>query len=195
MDKYLSIMLVDNDPIRSAIVEEYLLESGYKVVQRLDSTTDLAKQIEQIKPDVIVVDVDSPDRDTLEDVHLASKDEPRPIVLFTDDSNKNTMDKAIKAGISAYVVDGLSKSRIKPVIEVAIARFEEYQALKNELDEAKSKLADRKDIDIAKGLLQKQHKMSEERAYQALRKIAMDQKITIGTAARNLISISKIINS
>ena len=116
-------MLVDNDPIRSAIVEEYLLESGYKVVQRLDSTTDLAKQIEQIKPDVIVVDVDSPDRDTLEDVHLASKDEPRPIVLFTDDSNKNTMDKAIKAGISAYVVDGLSKSRIKPVIEVAIARF------------------------------------------------------------------------
>ena len=195
MDKYLSIMLVDNDPIRSAIVEEYLLESGYKVVQRLDSTTDLAKQIEQVKPDVIVVDVDSPDRDTLEDVHLASKDEPRPIVLFTDDSNKNTMDKAIKAGISAYVVDGLSKSRIKPVIEVAIARFEEYQALKNELDEAKSKLADRKDIDIAKGLLQKQHNMTEERAYQALRKIAMDQKITIGTAARNLISISKIINS
>jgi len=188
-------MLVDDDPVRSAIVEQYLIENGYQVVQRLDSTTDLATQIEQIKPDVIVVDIDSPDRDTLEDVHLASKDEPRPIVLFTDDSNKSTMDKAIKAGISAYVVDGLSKSRIKPVIEVAIARFEEYQSLRTELDEAKSKLADRKDIDIAKGLLQKQHNMNEDRAYQALRKIAMDQKITIGAAARNLISISKIINS
>lgn len=195
MNKYLSVMLVDNDPVRSAIVEQYLIENGYQVVQRLDSTTDLATQIEQIKPDVIVVDIDSPDRDTLEDVHLASKDEPRPIVLFTDDSNKSTMDKAIKAGISAYVVDGLSKSRIKPVIEVAIARFEEYQSLRTELDEAKSKLADRKDIDIAKGLLQKQHNMNEDRAYQALRKIAMDQKITIGAAARNLISISKIINS
>tara|TARA_R110002049_G_scaffold2743_5_gene21249 strand:- start:144522 stop:145088 length:567 start_codon:yes stop_codon:yes gene_type:complete len=188
-------MLVDNDPVRSAIVEEYLSENGYQVVQRLDSTSDLACQIENIKPDVIVVDIDSPDRDTLEDVHLASKDAPRPIVLFTDDSNKNTMDKAMKAGISAYVVDGLSKSRIKPVIEVAVARFEEYQSLKSELNEAKSKLADRKDIDIAKALLQKEHNMSEDRAYKALRKIAMDQKITIGAASRNLISISKIIQS
>jgi len=195
LKKYLSVMLVDNDPVRSAIVEEYLSENGYQVVQRLDSTSDLACQIENIKPDVIVVDIDSPDRDTLEDVHLASKDAPRPIVLFTDDSNKNTMDKAMKAGISAYVVDGLSKSRIKPVIEVAVARFEEYQSLKSELNEAKSKLADRKDIDIAKALLQKEHNMSEDRAYKALRKIAMDQKITIGAASRNLISISKIIQS
>lgn len=195
MSEYLSVMLVDNDPVRSAIVEEYLLESGYQVVQSLESTTELATQVEQIKPDIIIVDIDSPDRDTFEDILLATKYGPRPIVLFTDDGNKNAMDKAIKAGISAYVVDGLSKSRIKHVIEVAIARFQEYQTLKNELDETKSKLADRKDIDIAKGLLQKQHNMSEERAYQALRKLAMDQKITIGTAARNLISISKIINS
>jgi len=194
MSKPLSVMLVDDDPLRSVIVEQYLVESGCKVVQRLNSTSDLATQIEQNKPDVIVVDIDSPDRDTLEDVHLASRGDPRPIVLFTDDSDKKTMDQAIKAGITAYVVDGLSQSRIKSVIDVAIARFEEYQSLRNELDETKSKLADRKDIDIAKGLLQKQHNMTEDQAYQALRKIAMDQKVTIGATARNLIAISKAVN-
>ena len=195
MNNLLSVMLVDSDPVRSAMVKEYLLENGYEVVQHFDSTTDLTIKIEQCRPDVIVVDVDSPDRDTLEDVHLASRNEPRPIVLFTDDSNKATMDKAIKAGISAYVVDGLSKSRIKPVIEVAITRFQEYQSLKAQLQQAQTRLADRKNIDIAKGLLQKQHGMDENQAYQALRKIAMDQKITIGKVARNLISIHKIIQS
>ena len=188
-------MLVDSDPVRAAIVEQYLQENEYYVVQRLDSTRDLAAQIEHSQPDVIVFDVDSPDRDTLEDVHLATRDEPRPIVLFADSSEHTTMDQAVKAGVSAFVVDGLSQSRIRPIIEVAIARFEEYQSLKAELSEVKSKLADRKDIDIAKGLLQKHHKMNEEAAYQALRKIAMDQKITIGTAARNLISISKIVGA
>jgi response regulator NasT len=124
---------------------------------------------------------------------MVTRNQPRPIVLFTSKSDKKSMDKAIKAGVSAYVVDGLSESRIRPVIEVAIARFQDYQALKHELGETRSKLADRRDIDIAKGLLSKHHNLSEDSAYQALRKIAMDQKITIGQAARNLISISKIL--
>ena len=191
----LSVMLVDENPERSSLVADYLSDAGYDVVCQLDNTEHLTVQIEQVQPDVIVLDVDSPDRDTLEDVHLATKNAPRPIVLFTDESDQNTMDKAIKTGISAYVVDGLSKSRIKPIIEVAVARFQEYQSLRSELDDVKSRLADRKDIDIAKGLLQKQYSLSEARGYQALRKIAMDQKITIGEAARSLISISKIVSS
>ncbi len=187
-------MLLDNDPVRSSMVEQYLVDSGCKVTHGLNKGGDLLAEIEHHQPDVIVVDTDSPDRDTLENVHMVTRDQPRPIVLFTSKSDQHSMDKAIKAGVSAYIVDGLSESRIKPIIDVAIARFQEYQSLKQELHETKSKLADRKDIDIAKGLLHKHHNMTEEQAYKALRKIAMDRKITIGEAARSLISITKVID-
>lgn len=186
-------MLLDDDPVRASMVEQVLLDNGCLVIYGTKKSIDLLGEIEKHQPDVIVVDTDSPDRDILENVHMVTRNQPRPIVLFTSESDETSMNNAIKAGVSAYVVDGLQESRIKAVIDVAITRFEEYQSLKQELDVTKSKLADRKDIDIAKGLLNKYHKMNEEQAYKALRKIAMDRKITIGEAARNLISITNAI--
>ncbi|MEM7400577.1 MAG: ANTAR domain-containing protein [Pseudomonadota bacterium] len=193
MKKNLSVMLLDDDPVRASMVEQVLLDNGCLVIYGTKKSIDLLGEIEKHQPDVIVVDTDSPDRDILENVHMVTRNQPRPIVLFTSESDETSMNNAIKAGVSAYVVDGLQESRIKAVIDVAITRFEEYQSLKQELDVTKSKLADRKDIDIAKGLLNKYHKMNEEQAYKALRKIAMDRKITIGEAARNLISITNAI--
>lgn len=194
MKNSLSVVLVDNNLIRAAVVEGYLINSGYIVVQRLDSTSDLMAQVEQSKPDVIVFSVDSPDRNTFENIRLASSCEPRPTILFTSDSRSSTIRKAIKVGVSAYVIDGLTEKKISSAIEIAVARFEVHQLLRSELDEVKSKLADRKDIDVAKGLLQKSYKMTEGNAYQALRRIAMDQKVTIGSVARSIISISDIVN-
>ncbi len=187
-------MLLDDDPVRASMVEQVLLDNGCAVLQGTKNSVDLLGEIEKHQPDVIVVDTDSPDRDILENVHMVTRNQPRPIVLFTSESDETSMNKAIKAGVSAYVVDGLNENRIKSVIDVAITRFEEYQSLKTELQETKSKLADRKDIDIAKGLLNKYHKMNEDQAHKALRKIAMDRKITIGEAARNLISITNAID-
>jgi response regulator NasT len=163
------------------------------VIARVITSDNLAHQVRLHQPDVIIVDLESPDRDTLEHMHSISRDQPRPIVMFAEDQDSDAIHKAIKAGVSAYIVDGLSSKRVKPVMEVAIARFREYQALRDELAKTKLTLEERKIIDRAKGLLMKRQGMDEEGAYQALRKIAMDRSQKLVEVARNVISVMELL--
>ncbi|MBI1195574.1 MAG: ANTAR domain-containing protein [Gammaproteobacteria bacterium] len=189
----LRVMLIDQNRGRVAILEQALLDNGYEVVARSSVEEDLLQRIAQVAPDVIIVDMESPDRDTLESMRSISRDQPRPIVMFAEKSDRISIGEAVKAGVSAYVVDGMSPGRLNAIMEVAIARFREFQALRNELEETKSRLEDRKLIDKAKGILMKQKGMSEDEAYKVLRKMAMDRNIKIGEAARNVIIVADLL--
>lgn len=166
---------------------------GCQVVAQISNTDDLLQQVGRTELDLIIIDTDSPDRDTLEHVCLISQDQPKPIVMFSHDDDSNKIRQAIRAGVSAYVVDGLKSERIKPIVDAAIARFEEFQALRREVDKAESKLAERKDIERAKGVLMTQRGWSEDEAYQALRKTAMDRGVRLVDVARQLINVAELL--
>lgn len=187
------VMLIDLNPGRAALLEQALRDNGCDVVARVSSHEDLLLKLDQVRPDVIIIDMESPDRDTLESLRSISRDQPRPIVMFAEKSDSDTIREAVGAGVSAYVVDGMSPSRLRPILDVAIARFREYQALRQELEETKTKLADRKDVDKAKGILMQRKGMGEDEAYAALRKMAMDRNIKIGDAARTLIAAAELL--
>jgi response regulator NasT len=189
----LRVLVVDSSVERAAVLEQALSDSDYKVVGRFTSSASLAAKVTELQPDIIIIDVESPDRDTLENMRHVTRDNPKPIVMFVEQGDTEAIQNAIRAGVSAYVVDGLSRNRIKPVMDVAIARFREFQALQNELAEVKNKLADRKFIDKAKGLLIEKHKMTEEQAYAALRKMAMNRNLRIVDVARNVISMMETL--
>lgn len=191
--KTMRVMLVDDDPDRLALLDQALKAAGHEVVARLDAQADLSDAVGRSLPDVILIDVDAPSRDTLESLALIHRDNPRPIVLFAAQSDSDTIHRAMRAGVSSYVVDGMSPERLKPVIEVAIARFEEFQALRRELEEAKTKLADRKDVDRAKGLLMQRRGLDENAAYEMLRKMAMSRNLKIGDAARAVVAASELL--
>lgn len=133
--------------------------------------------------------MESPGRDTLEQMREIGRDQPRPIILFSNKRDGDYIRQAVQAGVSAYVVDGLSRERIMPIVEVAIARFREFEALRRELQETKNQLADREVIDKAKGILMKRNNLSEEAAYQLLRKAAMDRNMRVVEVARTLLSL------
>jgi len=150
-------------------------------------------QVRAVKPDVIVIDRDSPDRDTLEHVCMITRDEPRPIVMFTQDHNQALMREALQAGVSAYVVDGLAAERVQGIVNVAVARFEQWQGLRDELNQAQASLAERKVIDRAKGILMKQRRCSEDEAYRLLRKTAMDRNERLVQVAHNIIAMASLL--
>ncbi len=185
-------MLVDRDRARSVVLQRALTDAGYLVVARVAASEDLAQRVREVAPDVIIIDMDSPDRDTLEHMHSITREQPRPIVMFAEEDDADTIDKAVRAGVSAYVVDGLSGPRVKPIVDVAIARFREFQALRRELDEVRNTLADRKVVDKAKGIIMKQRGCDEEQAYRALRKLAMDRNQRIADAARDVIGVAQL---
>jgi response regulator NasT len=189
----LRVLLCDEDRGRAAILEQALADAGYSVIARLDGAENLSAEVARHQPDVIIIDLDSPDRDTLEQMRTISREQPRPIVMFAEDDASGTINQAIKAGVSAYVVDGLSGKRVRPVMEVAIARFREYQALREELARTKTSLEERKVIDQAKGLLMQHRAMNEAEAYQALRKLAMDQGKKLPEVAKNVIAIMELL--
>ena len=189
----LSVLLVDDDPERAAIVEPALREAGYEVVTVVDTAAEMLAQVRAMKPDVIIIDRDSPDRDTLEHVCMITRDDPRPIVMFTQDKNQALMRAALKAGVSAYVVDGLSVERVRPIVEVALARFEQWQALRRELDQAQTNLAERKVIERAKGIVMKQRRCSEDEAYALLRKLAMDRNQRLAQVAESVITMAELL--
>lgn len=187
-------MLVDEQPARAALLEQALSDIGYQVLARLPTAEGLTAAINQQQPDIVIVDVDSPDRDMLEQMALVSNTNCHPIVMFTEQDVPQTLQRAIGAGVSVYVVDGLQPQLVKSIIEVAIARFREYQALRNELDKTRNQLADRKLIERAKGLLMSQRHFSEEEAYQAIRRMAMDKGQRIIDVARNIIDIFELLD-
>ena len=187
------VMLVDDDPERADWLMTALRETGYEVVAHMDNAMNLLAQVRRIKPDVIIIDSDSPDRDTLEHVCMVTRDDPRPIVMFTQDADQGLMQEALKAGVHAYVVDGLSAERVRPVVNVALARFDQWQALRQELGQAQASLAERKVIERAKGILMKQRRCDEEEAYRLLRKVAMDKNQRLAQVAENIIEMAKLL--
>ena len=171
----LRVLLVDETFERAALLKHALQDAGCKIAAHVSASADLPGLVAELKPDLIILDTESPDRDTLENLCIISRDQPRPIVMFTHDDDSDKIRAAIRAGVSAYVVDGLKSERLRPIMDVAIARFNEFQAMRADLEKAESQLAERKDIERAKGILMKQRGWSEEEAYQALRKMAMDK--------------------
>ncbi|OFZ96347.1 MAG: hypothetical protein A2Z44_10470 [Betaproteobacteria bacterium RBG_19FT_COMBO_58_11] len=189
----LCVLLVDDDPERAAIVEPALRAAGYEVVTVVDTAAAMLAQARARRPDVIIIDRDTPDRDILEHVRMITRDDPRPIVMFTQDKDRTLMREALEAGVSAYVVDGLSVERVRPIVEVALARFEQWQALRQELDQAQTNLAERKLIERAKGIVMKQRKCSEDEAYRLLRKTAMDRKQRLAEVAENVVAMASLL--
>ncbi|MEC9363733.1 ANTAR domain-containing response regulator [Sinimarinibacterium flocculans] len=187
------VMLVDDDQHRVVLLRQALIDGGNAVVAQLTTSDDLLTAVAHHQPDVVLIDVDAPTRDTLESLGQIARDRPRPIVLFAKHGDAETARRAMRAGISAYVVDGMPESRLKSVIDVAIARFDEHQALRRELEETKMRLADRRDVDRAKGMLMQRRKITESEAYEQLRKMAMDRNLRIGDAARSLLAAAELL--
>lgn len=186
-------MLVDEDSDRAADVRAALEANGYKVVSLLASPLEIYDAVVATSPDVIIIDTESPTRDSLESLAFVSRDRPHPIVMFSGDRSSETIRAAIRAGVSAYVVDGLSEDRLQPILDVAVERFAAEQTLKRELADAKTQLADRKSVERAKGILMKQKSIPEDEAFRLLRRFAMDRGIKLGDAAVRVIDMASII--
>lgn len=170
-----------------------LLESGYDIVASLPADIFLPERIAQIQPDMIIIDSESDARDVLEHIVIATRDEPRPIVLFTDDQTPSSMDAAIDAGVTAYIVAGLQAERVKPVLDVALKRFTREQKLMGELSDTRRQLADRKLIERAKGVLMARNKLTEEEAYQRLRTMAMNKKLRLAEVAQRILDVEDLL--
>ncbi|HMA09282.1 MAG TPA: ANTAR domain-containing protein [Ramlibacter sp.] len=178
---------------RSRLLRIALLENGYNIVAVLPTDTFLAERIAQLEPDMIVVDAESAARDALEHVVMATRDQRRPIVMFTNDDDTTHVREAVAAGVCAYIVAGLAPERIRPILDVALARFQHEQELRRELADARSELQDRKVIDRAKGLLMQRQDLTEPQAYEKLRKTAMDRGLKLGEVAQRLLDAADLL--
>jgi two-component system, response regulator / RNA-binding antiterminator len=189
----LRIAIVDENPARAAVIEEGLAASGLTDVTLFTKRHGLVAQIERLMPDVVLIDLANPRRDELEELFIVSRAIARPIAMFVDQADSHAIEAAIDAGVSAYVIDGLKPERIKPIIDVAIKRFNAFARLRAELDDAKSQLAEHKSIDAAKALLMKKRHIDEPAAYALLRKSAMDSGRRIADVADALLTADKLL--
>jgi len=187
------IVIVDESPIRAAILEEGLREAGFTDVVRINEMQSLLSRIYALDPDVIVIDLENPSRDILEQMFQVSRAVRRPVAMFVDQSDAASIQASVDAGVSAYIVDGLKKERIKPILDLCISRFNAFAKLQDELDRAKSALEDRKVIDRAKGILMKVKGLTEDEAYVLLRSTAMREKKKISEIAQSIITASEML--
>lgn len=192
-DSALKVMIVDADGERSRQLRGALTVAGYHVVAELREAIDLPDAVAGMKPHIVIVAADSPDRDTLEQIGLTSRHAPRPVVMFTQDAAQDTIRAAMAAGVSAYVVDGLAPERLKPILDVACARFEAHQALSSKLADTERELAERKLVERAKGLLMARRQLSEAAAYTELRQLAMRTGKPIREVAETLIAAEHLL--
>ena len=189
----------DDDAAARALAERSrqlrigLLENGYNIVAVLPADAFLDQRLAQLQPDMIIVDAESEARDALEHVVMATCQARRPIVLFTNDSDTRHVKDAVAAGVSAYIVASLSPERIRPIVDVAMARFEHEQGLRSELASAKTELQERKVIDRAKGLLMQRQNLDEAAAYAKLRKAAMDKGLRLGEVAQRMLDAADLL--
>ncbi|MBZ3695254.1 ANTAR domain-containing response regulator [Phyllobacterium calauticae] len=195
MSTPLSIMVFDENRIRASIIEEGLREAGHDRVVVLHDIVGLARQIERIAPDVIVIDIETPNRDMLEHLFQLSRSVRKPIAMFVDSSDTASIEAAVDAGVSAYVVDGLKKERVKPILDMAVSRFKAFSRLQQELAEAKSALEERKVIERAKGILMKSRTISEDEAYALLRQAAMNEKKKLADIAQSVVMAAAMLGS
>lgn len=189
----LTVLIIDESRTRAGEICAGLALAGYQVAAILADAENLSAEVEKLQPDVILIDTDSPSRDTLENLAVINQAMPRPVVIFTQEDDSAAIRDAVRAGVSAYVVDGLDPKRIKPIVEVARARFEDTQALRKELDDVSKKLSERKLVDKAKGILMKARGLDEEAAYQAMRKLAMERGQTLAKVATDLIDMARLL--
>lgn len=189
----LSVLVIDESRSRAGEICAGLALAGYQVAAILADAANLTAEVEKLKPDVILIETRSPSRDTLEHLAVMNRDMPRPVVIFTDDVGQETMREAVKAGVSAYVVDGLDPKRVKHIVDVARARFDETLAMRRELDDMSRKLTERKLIDKAKGILMKARGLDEDAAYHAMRKLAMERGQTMAKVAEDVVAMAKVL--
>ena len=187
------IAIVDESPIRAAILEEGLREAGFTDVVRIDELQSLLSRIYALDPDVIVIDLENPSRDILEQMFQVSRAVRRPVAMFVDQSDAASIQASVDAGVSAYIVDGLKKERLKPILDLCISRFNAFAKLQDELDRTKSALEDRKVIERAKGILMKLKGLTEDEAYVLLRSTAMREKKKIGEIAQSILTASELL--
>jgi response regulator NasT len=190
----LRVMLVSDDSQKDVgLIFDGLKGAGYDVVEVSTSASALLDRVAALQPDVIIIDSDSPTRDTLEQLSFVNARQPRPIVLFTEDRDNATIQAALRAGVSAYIVAGMQPDRLRPILDVAVARFEQDRALRAELKETQDKLAERKVIERAKGIVMKQKGVTEEEAYRVMRKLAMDRNRKLLEIAQQIIDVSDLM--
>ena len=192
-DSHLKIVIVDESPIRAAILEDGLREAGHVQVIRIENRTDLLARIYAIDPDVILIDLENPSRDVLEQMFQVSRVVKRPVAMFVDQSDTASIQAAIDAGVSAYIVDGLKKERIKHILDMSIMRFNAFSRLEGELEQTKSALGERKVIDRAKGILMKAKNLTEDEAYTLMRKAAMNGNKKIAEIAQSIITAAEML--
>jgi response regulator NasT len=192
MDASLNIVIVDDSPVRAAILVEGLREAGYVNVVRIEGTAKLLARIYAIDPDVILIDLENPSRDVLEQMFQVSRIVKRPVAMFVDQADSASIQASVDAGVSAYIVDGLKKERIKSILDLCISRFNAFSRLQSELEQTRSALEERKVIDRAKGILMKAKNLSEEQAYALLRKTAMNENRKIAEVAQSVVTAAEL---
>ncbi len=192
-DKSPKIVIVDESPVRAAILEEGLREAGFADVVHISEMQSLLSRIYSVDPDVILIDLENPSRDVLEQMFQVSRAVRRPIAMFVDQSDADSIQASVEAGVSAYIVDGLKKERIKPILDLCISRFNAFAKLQDELARTKSALEERKIVDRAKGILMKLKGLTEDEAYVLLRSTAMREKKRIGEIAQSILTASEML--
>src|SRR5712692_5121393 len=187
------IVIVDESPIRAAILEDGLREAGFTHVERIAETHSLLARIYAMDPDVILIDLENPSRDVLEQMFQVSRAVKRPVAMFVDQSDSASIEAAVDAGVSAYIVGGLRKERVQNILDLCISRFNAFARLQDELDRTRSALEERKVIDRAKGILMNAKNLSEDAAYALLRKTAMNEKKKIVEIAQSVITAAEML--
>jgi response regulator NasT len=194
MGSDLKILVIDEDPVRAAILKDGLSDAGHVRVEWITDTANLLVRIVALDPDVVLIDLENPNRDVLEQMFQVSRAVKRPIAMFVDQSDSAMITASVDAGVSAYIVDGLKKERIKSILDMTISRFNAFSRLQRELDDAKSQLQERKVIDRAKGILMRQKGISEDEAYALLRRNAMNQKKKIAEIAASVVTAVDLLS-
>ncbi|ASY60142.1 MULTISPECIES: ANTAR domain-containing response regulator [Sinorhizobium] len=189
----LTILVIDENAIRASIIEEGLREAGHRNVTVIHEVHGVARIIETLQPDVIVIDIENPNRDMMEHLFQLTRTVGRPIAMFVDRSDTASIEAAVEAGVSAYVIDGLRKERVKPILDMAVSRFNAFSRLQRELAEAKSALEERKLVERAKGILMKMRGLSEEEAFTLLRQTAMNEKKKISEIAQSVVTAAGLL--
>ncbi|MFC3690892.1 ANTAR domain-containing response regulator [Chenggangzhangella methanolivorans] len=192
-DRPLKIVVIEESPVRAAILEDGLREAGHSLVMRIPDRANLLERIYAIDPDVILIDLENPSRDVLEQMFQVSRAVKRPVGMFVDQTDHSSIEAAIDAGVSAYVVDGLKKERVKPILDTMVSRHQAFAKLRAELDQAKSQLEERKVVDRAKGVLMRQKNIGEEQAYALLRTVAMNEKKKISEIAQAVVTAAELL--
>lgn len=190
--KQLRVMLIDDQPGRREMLDEALKEVDCALVACVTDDNDLLATVNKCNPDVILIDLESPGRDTIESLESVSNASPRPMVMFSQDNTNLTIQRATEAGVMAYVADGMKNKRVRPIIDAAMARFEHFNRLESELKKARDQLNERKLIEKAKGIIMQQQGIGEEDAYKALRKLAMDTNRRMVEIAQSIIDAASI---